>query len=260
VADPELVERALHPVVEKRPTLNQFEALPEELTPSRHWPEPLRQMVARRVTELIAFQGRPIALRYLKLVTGVAEKEEAALAGPAGVITEAFASGCFSLMATKDEYEVARLHLLAEEQASFESAFPGARRVYLLKPPLLAALGLQGKIKLVRSARPAFTVLRAARRLRGTPLDLFGWTAERRSERRFFAEYLQNVDRVISHLSPETVADVRAVVDSANRVHGYSHVRQAGMASVRAEVEESIAALLGRSAPYEAQPLYSAPA
>jgi indolepyruvate ferredoxin oxidoreductase len=260
VADPGLVEQALHPVAESPPLLHPIVALPAQLTLNESWPELLRQVVSRRVTELVAFQSKKLALRYLKLVEHVAEQEEAAIGNADLMVTEAFARGCFSLMATKDEYEVARLHLLTEEQEAFETAFPGARRVYLLKPPLLAALGLKRKIKLVRSARPAFTILRGARRLRGTPFDVFGWTEEHRFERRFFAEYLQNVDQVMTYLSPETVAEVLAVVDSANRVHGYSHVRRASIATVRSEVEGLNAALLSRSAKHEGERSYSTPA
>jgi indolepyruvate ferredoxin oxidoreductase len=260
VADPALVERALHPTVEIPRAQPPLEALPAQLTPSESWPESLRDVVTRRVAELVDFQGRKLALRYLKLVEHVVDQEKSVTAGSELLVTEACARGCFSLMATKDEYEVARLHLLAEEQESFHRAFPGARRVYMLKPPLLTSLGLKRKIKPVRSARPAFTILRAGRRLRGTPLDVFGWTAERRSEHRFLAEYLQNVDRAMILLAPETFNEVLAVVDSANQVHGYSHVRQASIAKARTEVEGVFATLLRQPAELEGQRSYSSPA
>ena len=126
-----------------------------------------------------------------------------------GGVTETFARGLYALTAIKDEYEVARLHLLDEEREAFATAFPGARPVYMLKPPLLAHLGLQRKIKLVRSARPAFHVLRAARHLRGTPFDPFGWTAERTGRTAFLAEYLSWVALALEHLTPATVDAVR---------------------------------------------------
>jgi len=160
-------------------------------------------------------------------------------------VTEAFARGLYALTAIKDEYEVARLHLLDEEQAAFANAFPGARPVYLLKPPLLATFGLHRKIKLVRTARPAFRALRAGRRLRGTPFDLFGWSAERRVERQFLADYLAWVQQALAHLTPATVEAGRAVVDAANNVHGYAHVRQASMAAVRTAVAGPLAQLEG---------------
>ncbi len=150
-------------------------------------------------------------------------------------------------MAIKDEYEVARLHLLPEEQAAFARAFPGAQQVFMLKPPLMTSFGLHRKIKLVHSARPLFRILRASRRLRGTPFDAFGWSADRRSERGFLDEYLQYVEAAMLLLTSESIGEVLKVVDSANRVHGYAEVRRISMAKVRAEVSEDLSLLHGRS-------------
>jgi indolepyruvate ferredoxin oxidoreductase len=182
-------------------------------------------------------------------VADVAGTERAATGDRQLVVTGSFARGLYALTAVKDEYEVARLHLLDEEQQAFARAFPGARRVYMLKPPLLASLGLQRKIKLVRAARPAFRLLRAGRRLRGTPWDPFGWSAERRGERGFQDEYLSWVAIALGHLTPATADAVRAVVDLANDVHGYAHVRRASIARVRAEAARQLAALTGSDQP-----------
>jgi indolepyruvate ferredoxin oxidoreductase len=229
VASPDVVAAALAP-----PTADPaLTPVPARLEPDTSWPEALRQVVRLRVAELIDFQSARVAQQYLAQVREVAEKERAVLGDLSGRVTETFASGLFALVAIKDEYEVARLHLLDEQQAAFANAFPGSRPVYLLKPPLLAKFGLRRKIKLVRSARPAFLALRAGRRLRGTPFDLFGRSAERRAERQFLAEYLDWVERALQYLTPQTVEAVRSVVDAANNVHGYAHVRQSSIAAVR---------------------------
>ena len=164
-------------------------------------------------------------------------------------MTASFARGLYALTAVKDEYEVARLHLLDEEQEAFGRAFPGARPVYMLKPPLLASLGLRHKIKLVRTARPAFRLLRSGRHLRDTPFDPFGWSAERRGERRFRDEYLAWVAIALAHLTPATTDAVRAIVDLANDVHGYAHVRQASIVNVQAQAARQLAALTGSTQP-----------
>jgi indolepyruvate ferredoxin oxidoreductase len=246
VAEPDLVAGALTPS-EEAPAHRPATVLPGHLEPDASWPDPLRAVARRCTSELVAFQGTRLARRYLDQVRRLAERESA-VGGDANLaVTEAFARGLFALTAVKDEYEVARLHLLDEETEAFEKAFPGARRVYLLKPPLLATLGLKGKIKLVRSARPSFALLRAARRLRGTPFDVFGWTAERRAERRYLGEYLAVVETAMAHLTPDSSDAVRALVDSANQVHGYSHVRQASMARVRADVTRQLKELTGQA-------------
>ncbi len=241
VAAPEAVDAALgdvapgapEPAVGASPGTSARSDVPSQLEPDADWPESLAHVVRLRVAELIAFQSNRVAARYLEQVRQVAAREVCATGELSGGVTEAFARGLYALTAIKDEYEVARLHLLDEEREAFVRAFPGARPVYMLKPPLLARLGMQRKIKLVRSARPAFRVLRAARHVRGTPFDPFGWTAERKAERRFRAEYLSWVAVAVEHLTPATVDAVRAIVNAANDVHGYSHVRQSSIAAVR---------------------------
>ncbi|HVA07113.1 MAG TPA: indolepyruvate ferredoxin oxidoreductase family protein [Acidimicrobiales bacterium] len=218
--------------------------LPERLRPSAHWPEDVRAVVALRVSELIAFQNQRVARSYLDRVTAVAERENKATGDPLMPVTEAFARGLFALTAIKDEYEVARLHLLPEEQAEFARAFPGARKAYLLKPPLLAALGLKRKISLVRTAPVAFRALRAARHVRGTPLDPFGWSAERRSDRHLRDEYQQAVDKAMLLLSSSNTAVVLGLANTANDVHGYAHVRAASVNRMRATMDRLLADLV----------------
>ncbi len=188
-------------------------------------------MTRLRVAELIDFQSEPGGGAVSRTGAPRGGAGAQATGELSGGVTEAFARGLYALTAVKDEYEVARLHLLDEERQAFALAFPGARPVYMLKPPLLARLGLQRKIKLVRSARPAFYVLRARPSRPGDPFDPFGWTAERRAERRFVAEYLSWVAVALEHLTPVNVDAVRAIVDAANDVHGYAHVRQSSIAA-----------------------------
>ena len=115
-----------------------------------------------------------------------------------GAVTEAF----FKLLAYKDEYEVARLHLLPEFDQALAQAVSGGRSVqYLLHPPVLRALGLQKKIAFPAPViRPAFRVLRSMRHLRGTAADPFGYTQVRRTERRLAAGYEAELRDVLAGL------------------------------------------------------------
>jgi indolepyruvate ferredoxin oxidoreductase len=252
VTSPDIVTAALVPPGEATHRA-RTRGVPTHLEPAPEWPDALRQVVRVRTAELIDFQNERVARDYLTRVRDVAVREHAVTNDPRWPITDMFARGLYSLVAIKDEYEVARLHLLDEEQDAFARAFPGARRVYMLKPPLLARLGLRRKIKLVRSARPAFRLLRAGRRLRGTPLDLFGWSADRREERQFHAEYLGWVATALDHLTPGTATTVGAVVNAANEVHGYAHVRAASMAEVRTRTAEKLTELSGTPHPQQAR-------
>jgi indolepyruvate ferredoxin oxidoreductase len=219
--------------------------LAADLEPEAAWPDSLQRTVRRRTAELVDFQSARVAREYRRRVAEVAARERTAGSDQQLRLTEAFARGLYALMAVKDEYEVARLHLLDEERDAFAGAFPGARPVYMLKPPLLATLGLHRKIGLARSAPAAFRLLRAGRHLRGTPLDLFGWTAERRSERRFLTEYLGWVETAVAHLTPASAEVALALVNGANDVHGYAHVRRASMDAARTAAQTHLRELTG---------------
>ena len=119
-------------------------------------------------------------------------------------------------MAYKDEYEVARLHLDAVEQARLDQEFGADVKVQtLLHPPLLRAMGLKRKLRLGRSAVPLFRGLRAGQRLRGTPLDPFGYAAVRRAERALIGEYRGLVARALDRLDADSVDAVAEIAELA---------------------------------------------
>ena len=118
-------------------------------------------------------------------------------------LTEAVARYLYKLMAYKDEYEVARLSLEPSLGAGLAAEFgPGARASWRLHPPVLRALGMKRKIALGPWFVPAFRVLVAMRRLRGTWMDPFGRTRVRVVERELIEEYLGLVDHLIGQPEP----------------------------------------------------------
>jgi indolepyruvate ferredoxin oxidoreductase len=123
----------------------------------------------------------------------VAAREEAIAAGKVEV-THAVVRNLYKLMAYKDEYEVARLHLKPAFRDAASGLFAAPRRLsWHFHPPLLRTLGLKRKLRLGPWFAPALRLLRALRRLRGTPLDVFGYAAVRREERRLVPWYRELV-------------------------------------------------------------------
>ncbi|MGH8997640.1 MAG: DUF6537 domain-containing protein, partial [Acidimicrobiales bacterium] len=227
-ADWEAVRRALAPPV-----------------PLSEAPATLDALVEARAAELTKYQSAAYARSFRQAVAAVAAVEdERAPDRNDHPVAMAFAAGLYKLMAYKDEYEVARLHLDAAERARLVDQF-GARapvRV-LLHPPALRSLGLRRKIRLRRSAGPAFRMLRAGRRLRGTAIDPFGHTEVRRLERRLPGEYRAVVDAALEHLSPATLGTVVAVADLPDLVRGYESIKLANVARYRARAAELLAEL-----------------
>jgi len=193
----------------------------------------LRAVTGRRADELIAYQDHAYAEEFAARVRVVAAAERAGLGAP-GPLTDAYARNLFKLMAYKDEYEVARLSLdpaLAElVSAQFGAK---ARYSYRLHPPVLRALGMKKKITLGPWFRPAFGLLYAGRRLRGTGLDVFGRTEVRRTERALPGEYHEAVTRGLPCLSPATLPALVALAELPDMVRGYEHIKLGNVSRYR---------------------------
>ncbi|HEX3462252.1 MAG TPA: indolepyruvate ferredoxin oxidoreductase family protein [Acidimicrobiales bacterium] len=199
-------------------------------------PEVLRPAIERRVDDLVGYQSTGYARRYLGQVLSVLAAELAQAPSPNLPVTAAFAQGLYKLMAYKDEYEVARLHLDGWERAKLSDEFgPGARVRVMLQPPILKKLGLRRKVSLGPAARPVFAILHAARHLRGNPLDPFGHTRLRRTERALVDEYLSLVSQALGHLDPASAPSVVEVAELPDLVRGYEGVKLAGIDRFRTE-------------------------
>ena len=141
----------------------------------------VERLVRIRANELRAFQDLELARRYVAFVGRVAARERQVTPGQHR-LSDAVARYLYKLMAYKDEYEVARLHLDPRFERALADQFPeGGKVSYRLHPPMLRALGMEDKLELGEWFRPAFRALYEMRRLRGTRLDPFGYAEVRRS-------------------------------------------------------------------------------
>ncbi|MFG1863221.1 indolepyruvate ferredoxin oxidoreductase family protein [Microbispora bryophytorum] len=195
----------------------------------------IEEALAVRVADLTGYQNAAYARSYAREVRRVAALAAERAGEEAGArIGLAYARGLHRLMAYKDEYEVARLHLDPVERARREREFgPGAAVSVLLHPPLLRAMGLTRKIRLRRSAGVVFRGLRAARVLRGTALDVFGYAAVRRVERTLVVEYRELVRRAFDRLTPATAAAVAEIAALPDLIRGYEDIKLARVAEFR---------------------------
>jgi indolepyruvate ferredoxin oxidoreductase len=199
------------------------------------------------VDDLTGYQSSAYARRFTEAVAQAA----AAVAGKVDQetgkeIVTAYARSLHRLMAYKDEYEVARLHLDPVERARVVAEHgSGAKVAVLLHPPVLRALGMKRKIRLRRTVRPLFTVLRAARGLRGTPLDVFGFARVRRVERELIAEYRLLMTNAFAHLTADTAEQVLGIAELPERIRGYEEIKLARVAEFRDEAARALARLDG---------------
>jgi indolepyruvate ferredoxin oxidoreductase len=210
----------------------------------------LRRLVETRVPELVAYQDDAYAERYAEIVRRANVAEQERTPGHSE-LTEAVARQLFKLMAYKDEYEVARLHLDSVEQARMEAEFgEGAKIYFMLHPPLLRAMGLDRKLKLGSWFVPAFRRLYAMRRLRGTRWDPFGKAEVRRVERALVGEYEAMIGEALSLLTPETHDTAVELLELPDLIRGYEEIKLRGVVLFRKRAEGILKRLrTGKPAP-----------
>jgi len=227
-----------------------------------HVPESFAQAVARRERDLTAYQSAAYARQYRELVERVAQRERAIAPGaPANRqprLALAVARSLFKLMAYKDEYEVARLYSDGAFRAMVQDQFEGDVQLrFHMAPPLLARkdprTGVPRKIALGAWAERGMRALRHLKGLRGTWLDPFGHTAERRMERALVAEYRRLVETLLDHLSPAKLDQAVRIAALAETLRGYGHVKTASAAAYHAALDRAMQGYL--QAPGDENPL-----
>jgi indolepyruvate ferredoxin oxidoreductase len=196
----------------------------------------LRRLLEIRVPELIAYQSGGYAREYVDVVRRVRDAEAAAVPGETR-LSEAVARYLFKLMAYKDEYEVARLHLKTDITRALEAEFPGGVTLhYNLHPPILRAFGLTRKIKLGSWFDRFFRTLVAMKTLRGTWIDPFGFAEVRRVERQLPGEYRALVDKALVGLSPESYERAVKLASLPDVIRGYEDIKLRNVQRFRDEV------------------------
>ena len=161
-------------------------------------------------------------------------------------LARAVAGGYFKLLAYKDEYEVARLFTDGEFKAQLARRFqPGGRLALHLAPPFLGTRSEPGGRPRKRAFGPwmlgAMGLLARLKGLRGTRLDPFGGTAERRLERQLIAEYEATLGELLGGLSAENHALARRIAALAQDVRGFGPVKMVAIEKTRRETAELLA-------------------
>jgi len=204
---------------------------------------PLEDMLAKRVDYLTAYQNAAYAEEYAAFVNKVRRAEEA-LGIAQKPLTEAVARYLFKLMAYKDEYEVARLHTDSAFHAKVNAMFEGDFKLnYHLAPPLLAKKNDKGELQKQKFGRwmlAAFKVLARLKGLRGSALDVFGYTEERREERALIAEYRASVDEILLELGaasgaldPQRLKTALEIARIPEQIRGFGHVKARHLKAAR---------------------------
>jgi indolepyruvate ferredoxin oxidoreductase len=194
--------------------------------------------IERRVQCLTAYQDERLARRYRALVDRIRARE-AAVAPGSTRLADAVARNYFKLLAIKDEYEVARLYTDGEFERQVASAFEGDYTLrYHFAPPLWVRPDKVTGTPVKRSygpwIRPVLGVLARLRGLRGTPLDPFGYTEERRIERRLVTDYERTAAEIEAALRADNLELAVDLASIPASIRGYGHVKRRNLEAARA--------------------------
>ncbi|MFN3349991.1 indolepyruvate ferredoxin oxidoreductase family protein [Pseudorhodoplanes sp.] len=221
---------------------------------NRRLSQSLDDIIDRRVAFLTDYQNAAYAQRYRDLVAKVRAAEQAQVPGRTE-LSEAAARNLFKLMAYKDEYEVARLYTDGTFLKQIENTFePGELRFeFHLAPPLLAradkATGEPRKMSFGPWMLKVFGLLRRFKFLRGTAFDPFGYTHERRTERRLIADYEALLADLIRGLNPANHAIAVGLAAIPERIRGFGPVKLRSLASAKADEAALLEQFRSGSAP-----------
>ena len=197
-------------------------------------PKSTDEKIAYRAEHLVAYQGKRLAKRYQKMLDGIEDKG----------LKEAVAQGYHKLLAYKDEYEVARLMLSSRDKAAAE--FDGnLKMTFHLAPPILGGKGPDGRPKKREFGEWMLGPLKLMARmkgLRGTPLDIFGYSAERKMERALIKQYEKDMKEVLSKVTPQTRDIVVALALLPLQIRGFGPVKIENEQKAAKRREELLAA------------------
>ncbi|MFL5007583.1 MAG: indolepyruvate ferredoxin oxidoreductase family protein [Microvirga sp.] len=206
----------------------------------------LDELIEHRAKHLTAYQNGRLAKRYRKLVDQVSDA--ARQGGYDEALTRAVAVNYAKLLAYKDEYEVARLYTDGAFEKQLRDQFEGDFKFnFNLAPPILSrgvdALGRPKKRAFGPWMLPVFRVLAKFKFLRGTPLDIFGRSADRKLERDLIAGYEKDVATVLGLLSPLTIDTAVELLSLPDRIRGYGPVKEKAVADAKARYAQLAADL-----------------
>jgi indolepyruvate ferredoxin oxidoreductase len=196
--------------------------------------ESVATVMARRIEFLTAYQNKAYAAEYQTFVERVRKAE-----APLGKsdLTMAVARYLFKLMAYKDEYEVARLHSDRSFHDRIAAQFEGDFKLRVhLAPPLLSKKNEKGELikqKYGPFMFSAFRWLAKFKSLRGTALDVFGYTEERRTERALIGEYRRAIEILLPDLDAGNLALAVDIARVPEQIKGFGHVKEHNLTAAR---------------------------
>ena len=198
--------------------------------------EELKRILEYRTQELIDYQNLSYAKEYISFVDNIYKKEKDLRSS--SELSQNVAKYLFKLMATKDEYEVARLSLKAELDSAINKEFGKSAKInYMLHPPFLKAMenipilnmipGVKSKLALGSWFKVFYVMLKNMKFLRGTPFDFMAWFSNdvRKADSKALNHYKSILMNNIDEIGNGKYQDLKDFSVLPDIIRGYEEVR-----------------------------------
>ena len=211
-------------------------------------PLDLGGLISDRSERLEKYQDTKYAARYIHFITRVRELDR----GKDKALTVAVAKSLYKLMAYKDEYEVARLYANGDFINKIQEQLTGNYKLrFHLAPPLLPRKDPITGQPLKREF-PAWTILvfrllAKFKFLRGTPLDIFSYTAERKKERQDILGYETLVEILLNRVNRKNYDIAVQLAELPLQLRGFGHVKDCNRKRLDLQQERLMAHLNDKS-------------
>jgi indolepyruvate ferredoxin oxidoreductase len=237
-----------------------LDSIQEPAKSSKAQPASLNALIDLHQQRLAEYQNKAYARRYVELVT-LARNAEKTVDPKSEAFATAVARSAYKLMAYKDEYEVARLYTSETFRESLMGQFSTANKVSLwLAPPLISrvypATGRPKKRKFGPWIFPVLRTVAGMRGLRGTAFDVFGYTTERRAERRLITEYAEDIRKLCGLLTGKTLEQAVTFASLPADIRGFGPVKERAIQDHIVKRANLLAALSGTATTAEVTPLH----
>ncbi len=215
-----------------------------------HMPESLDKIVERCTAALTSYQNAAYAEQYADVIDKVRVAEQALYPDAKPRLTSKVAQSLYKLMAYKDEYEVARLFTNGDFHKELKEKFEGDFSLqFHLAPPLFArrdpVTGVPRKMTLGPATEKVFRLLARCKSVRGSWMDVFSYTAERKMERRLIREYRDAVLAMARKLDAGNFATALEIAELPQAVRGFGHIKAANADKYQQRLDQLLAELDG---------------
>ena len=202
----------------------------------------INDIISDRKSFLENYQNKQYSDSYLTYVNKTIKKENTLEKGKED-LSIAVAKYLYKLMAYKDEYEVARLYTNGEFKEKLNNAFEGKLKLkFHVAPPLFSPkdpnTGKLKKITIGAWILPIFKMLSKFKFLRGTLLDPFGKTKERKMERFLINQYKKDLDKILNELNSKNISLAVQIASIPEMIRGYGHVKEENIKKAERKREE----------------------